>query len=193
MLINSICHHKNLSRIYFCITERLKPVFEYKITLSIYVLVLWILKAYCVVKNLIRNVRIICRFLVHKYILQDVAHFQLLFPRVVKIYKSVAGWQRDSYRGVTSAGAKGAYGPIEFYIPTYGGRVKGLGERKFKISTPILNCRVVIKYIIFSEYMHTYYFFSGILLFGKFTCSYWNPFPGFTLPVPPCTNPMPSA
>jgi hypothetical protein len=38
--------------------ERLKPVFEYKITFWICVLVLWMHKGYCVVKELVWNVRI---------------------------------------------------------------------------------------------------------------------------------------
>ena len=62
MIIDWICHTKSESDL-FCIpeifkNERLKSVFEYKMTFWICVLVLWIHKGYFVVKNLVWNVRI---------------------------------------------------------------------------------------------------------------------------------------
>ena len=53
----------NLTRIYLCISEIFKTnvsnlFFDYKITFSIYVLVLWIHKGYCVVKKLVWDVSI---------------------------------------------------------------------------------------------------------------------------------------
>ena len=56
MLINWICHTKSESDL-FLYTKNLKPIFEYKIFFWICVLVLWILKGYCVVKKLEWSVR----------------------------------------------------------------------------------------------------------------------------------------
>ena len=58
MFINWICHTKSGSDLFLYTRNRLKSVFEYKITFWICVLVLWIHKGYCVVKKLVWNVPI---------------------------------------------------------------------------------------------------------------------------------------
>ena len=83
MLINWICHTKS-ELVLFLYTRNLlnkwlNPVFEYKSTIWICVIMVWIHKGYCVVKKLLWNIRI-KSFVVYKSIfyLRENIKFYLL-------------------------------------------------------------------------------------------------------------------